>query len=222
MLPVALLSLSLLAPLRPGLTAAPAVATRCFSPACSAAGLNPSPSPGLSPRHPQLGARVARAARLAVPAAAITLGVVAAAPTAAFAASAAAAADEHLHLGQKIALFFQQTGLPNWAVLMLISAVPAVELRGGVPVGNWMGIPPLTTFAICVIGNMVPLVPFFLALRSAFVKKLLKPLLYRAEHKLAGLPKGQSRWLALTLFVGVPAPGTGGWTGVIIAYLLGM
>ena len=51
---------------------------------------------------------------------------------------------------------------------------------------------------------------------------LLKPLLARAEKKLAGLPTGQSRWLALTLFVGVPAPGTGGWTGAIIGYLLGM
>jgi hypothetical protein len=90
-------------------------------------------------------------------------------PTMALAASTAAAG-EHLHLGQKIALSFQQTGLPNWAVLMLISALPAVELRGGVPVGNWMGISPWTTFAICVAGNMLPLVPFFLALRSAAVK----------------------------------------------------
>ena len=62
--------------------------------------------------------------------------------------------------------------------------------------------------------------PLFLAPSCA--QKVLKPLLDRAEHKLAGLPKGQSRWLALTLFVGVPAPGTGGWTGVIIAYLLNM
>jgi hypothetical protein len=53
-------------------------------------------------------------------------------------------------------------------------------------------------------------------------QKLLKPLLDRAQHKLSGLPTGQSRWLALTLFIGVPAPGTGGWTGVVIAYLLNM
>lgn len=71
-----------------------------------------------------------------------------------------------------------------------------------------------------------PFPPFFA--HSSFppaycaCQKLLKPLLDRAEHKLSGLPTGQSRWLALTLFVGVPAPGTGGWTGVIIAYLLGM
>ena len=48
------------------------------------------------------------------------------------------------------------------------------------------------------------------------------PLLKRAESKLAALPSGQSRSLALALFVGVPAPGTGAWTGAIIASLLDM
>mmetsp|Transcript_32987 Transcript_32987/g.72481 ORF Transcript_32987/g.72481 Transcript_32987/m.72481 type:complete len:312 (+) Transcript_32987:182-1117(+) len=137
-------------------------------------------------------------------------------------ALASGGATEHVHLGQKIALFFQQTGFPDWVVLMLISATPAVELRGGVPVGNWMGLSPALTFAICVVGNMLPIAPTLLALRSPFVKRLAAPLLARAEKKLAGLPKGQSRTLALTLFVGVPAPGTGAWTGAIIAYLLDM
>mmetsp|Transcript_34975 Transcript_34975/g.115933 ORF Transcript_34975/g.115933 Transcript_34975/m.115933 type:complete len:258 (-) Transcript_34975:179-952(-) len=171
--------------------------------------------------RPRLGSA---AGRLVLPASALAAAgaLAAASPAVTLAASAAASGEAHLHLGQKIALFFQQTGLPDWAVLMLISALPAVELRGGVPVGNWMGISPYATLAICVVGNMVPLVPLFLALRSQAVKSLLKPLLARAEKKLAGLPTGQSRWLALTLFVGVPAPGTGGWTGAIIGYLLGM
>jgi len=125
-------------------------------------------------------------------------------------------------VGQKVALFFQRSGLPDWAVLMLISATPAIELRGGVPVGNWMGLSPFLTFAICLVGNMAPIAPMLLALRSSFFKKLAAPLLRRAEKKLAGLPTGQSRTLALALFVGVPAPGTGAWTGAIIAYLLDM
>ena len=133
---------------------------------------------------------------------AATLAVAFCFPQTVFAASAAG--EEHLHLGQKIAIFFQKSGLPDWAVLMLISATPAIELRGGVPVGNWMGLSPWTTFAICAVGNMVPIVPMFLALRSAFIKKLAAPLLARAEKKLAGLPSGQSRALALALFVGVP------------------
>jgi len=137
-------------------------------------------------------------------------------------AMAAGASGEHLHVGQKVALFFQRSGLPDWAVLMLISATPAIELRGGVPVGNWMGLSPFLTFAICLVGNMAPIAPMLLALRSSFFKKLAAPLLRRAEKKLAGLPTGQSRTLALALFVGVPAPGTGAWTGAIIAYLLDM
>ena len=129
---------------------------------------------------------------------------------------------EHLHLGQKVAIFFQKFGLPDWVTLMLISMTPAIELRGGVPVGNWMGISPAATFVICTIGNMLPIAPMLLALRSSLFKKLAAPLLKRAEKKLAGLPTGQSRTLALALFVGVPAPGTGAWTGAIIAYLLDM
>jgi len=131
-------------------------------------------------------------------------------------------AGEHLHLGQKIALFFKRTGLPDWAVLLLISMAPAVELRGGVPVGNWLGLSPLVTFVICVAGNMLPILPTLLALRSEAVKKMAAPLLKRAESKLAALPTGQSRSLALALFVGIPAPGTGAWTGAIIASLLEM
>lgn len=134
----------------------------------------------------------------------------------------ASATGEHLHLGQKLALFFKGTGLPDWAILVLISTLPAVELRGGVPVGAWMGLNPLSTFIICVVGNMLPIAPTLLALRSDAVKKVAAPLLERANKKLAKLPSGQSRTLALALFVGIPAPGTGAWTGAIIAYLLGM
>ena len=155
-----------------------------------------------------------RRARLGTLAAALLL-----APSLALASSSAT---EHLHLGQKIALYFQGFGLPDWAVLMLISATPAVELRGGVPVGNWMGLSPAITFAICVVGKMLPIAPVLLGLRSPAVKKLAKPLLDRAEKKLEALPKGQARTRALALFVGVPAPGTGAWTGAIIAYLLDM
>ena len=86
------------------------------------------------------------------------------------AALATGGAGDHLHLGQKVALFFQRSGLPDWAVLMLISATPAIELRGGVPVGNWMGLSPAVTFAICILGNMLPIAPMLLALRSAFFK----------------------------------------------------
>jgi len=81
--------------------------------------------------RPRLGSA---AGRLVLPASALAAAgaLAAASPAVTLAASAAASGEAHLHLGQKIALFFQQTGLPDWAVLMLISALPAVELRGGV------------------------------------------------------------------------------------------
>ena len=186
---------------------APALVARPSPIACSAV----LPVAGEEPAPPQT--RFGRVGRVA---SALALSLVVPA------LALASGSGEHLHLGQKVALFFSGTGLPDWAVLMLISMIPAVELRGGVPVGNWMGMSPWATLVICVVGNMIPIAPTILALRSDFVKKIAAPLLTRAEKKLAGLPTGQSRTLALALFVGIPAPGTGAWTGAIIAYLLDM
>lgn len=128
----------------------------------------------------------------------------------------------HLHLGQKVANFFRQGGLPDWATLMTISAMPVVELRGGVPVGIWMGMPIAKVFGLCVAGNMIPIPVILLALRSSFVQKLAKPVLDRAREKAAGFGDEKSQALALTLFVGIPLPGTGAWTGAMGAFLLGM
>jgi hypothetical protein len=89
----------------------------------------------------------------------------------AFAAAAAkGAVVEHLHTGQKIANFFMNFGLPKWAVLATISAMPVVELRGAVPVGVWMGMPITQVLPICVLGNMVPIVPLLFLLRNKTLK----------------------------------------------------
>lgn len=130
--------------------------------------------------------------------------------------------EAHLHVGQKVANFFRRGGLPDWATLMTISAMPVVELRGGVPVGIWMGMPIAKVFGLCVAGNMIPIPIILLALRSSFVQKLAKPVLDRAREKAAGFGDEKSQALALTLFVGIPLPGTGAWTGAMGAFLLGM
>ena len=151
------------------------------------------------------------------------LAVAVLAPGPAAAAAKAVVEDEvHLHLGQKVANFFRQGGLPDWATLMTISAMPVVELRGGVPVGIWMGMPIAKVFGLCVAGNMIPIPVILLALRSSFVQKLAKPVLDRAREKAAGFGDEKSQALALTLFVGIPLPGTGAWTGAMGAFLLGM
>ncbi len=146
----------------------------------------------------------------------------AAAPTMAVAAAKAA---EPLHLGQKIAAKIQAaTGLSNALTLAVISALPIVELRGAIPVGLWMDLPIKQVFPVSVLGNMVPILPLLLLLKSPAVQKLFAPLLSRAEKKASSIVNAPSdkQWAALAFFVGVPLPGTGAWTGALAAFLLGM
>lgn len=130
----------------------------------------------------------------------------------------------HLHTGQKVANFFRQFGLPDLTVLAIISALPVVELRGAVPVGVWMGYPIATVLPVCVLGNMLPIVPLLVVLRNDRLQQLMAPILNRAEKKTAevGMGDPQKRWVSLAAFVGIPLPGTGAWTGAMGAFLLGM
>ncbi|KAL7548418.1 hypothetical protein ACHAWF_011707 [Thalassiosira exigua] len=147
-----------------------------------------------------------------------------ASPPASAAAKAASEAVEHLHLGQKVANYFQSFGIPDLGVLALISAMPVVELRGAVPVGLWMGLPITTVLPVCVLGNMAPIVPLLFLLRNDKLKELMSPILSRAEKKSASLGVGsiEKQWASLAAFVGIPLPGTGAWTGAMGAFLLGM
>lgn len=77
---------------------------------------------------------------------------------------------EHLHIGQKVANYFRSFGLPDLAILALISALPVIELRGAVPVGVWMGLPILQVLPVCVAGNMVPIIPLMFLLKNDTLK----------------------------------------------------
>jgi ferredoxin--NADP+ reductase len=144
--------------------------------------------------------------------------------TAAQTMTTTAVAVEHLHTGQKVANFFRSFGIPDLLVLAIISALPVVELRGAIPVGIWMGLPILTVLPICIIGNMVPILPILLLLRNPTLKTLMAPILKRAERKTSELGMGspQKQWVSLAAFVGIPLPGTGAWTGAMGAFLLNM
>ena len=156
----------------------------------------------------------------------IALATSAAAPPALAAKKAAAAAEtvEHLHVGQKVANYFRGFGLPDLAILAVISAMPVIELRGAVPVGLWMGLPITKVLPACVIGNMIPIIPLLFLLKNDSLKKLMKPILDRAEKKSSALGVGslEKQWASLAAFVGIPLPGTGAWTGAMGAFLLGM
>mmetsp|Transcript_4730 Transcript_4730/g.5913 ORF Transcript_4730/g.5913 Transcript_4730/m.5913 type:complete len:290 (-) Transcript_4730:25-894(-) len=135
---------------------------------------------------------------------------------------AAAAGAARPHLGVRLAMKMKACfAIPDWAILMILSALPLVELRGGVPVGLWMGLAVPQVMLLCILGNMIPIPLLLAALRSERIKKLLTPLLNRAAQKTEPIG-AHDRWVGIAAFVGVPLPGTGAWTGAMVAYLLGM
>ncbi len=113
----------------------------------------------------------------------------------------------------------------------LVSMVPILELRGGVLLGMGMGLDQVTAVIICVIGNMLP-VPFvyFLARKvltygsdKKFFGSMCRFFLQKGEcagQKLTEKTGRYGTFIALMLFVGIPLPGTGAWTGTMAASFL--
>ncbi|PHT34005.1 hypothetical protein CQW23_25805 [Capsicum baccatum] len=146
-------------------------------------------------------------------------------------AKAAAAADSirASGFGVKVANSLRGLGWPDEAVVFALATLPVIELRGAIPVGYWLQLKPVVLTVFSILGNMVP-VPFivlylkklaiFLAGTNKSASKLLDMLFERAKDK-AG-PVKEFQWLGLMLFVAVPFPGTGAWTGAIIASVLDM
>lgn len=130
-----------------------------------------------------------------------------------------------------IAIWFGETlgqYIPAELVTFIVSLMPLLECRGGIIVGRLLGLPLATTLVFSVLGNILP-IPFILL----FIKKIfayLKPtklfgkiickLEDRALKKSEALKKGE--FVGLLLFVGIPLPGTGAWTGALISALFGI
>ena len=108
--------------------------------------------------------------------------------------------------------------------------VPIIELRGAVPFGVAMGVNPFLALAVSIVGNMIPVPFIFLFARKflewgkdvKFLSKFCKWVLKKGEKggKKLTAKTGQSVFFALVLFVGIPLPGTGAWTGTLAASLL--
>ena len=110
--------------------------------------------------------------------------------------------------------------------------VPLIELRGAVPVSQGFELPVLSSYIICILGNMVP-VPFIYLFARKFLewgkdKKLIGKIctFFLVKGKKGGQKlmekSGKGLFIALLLFVGIPLPGTGAWTGTLAASLLDM
>lgn len=113
---------------------------------------------------------------------------------------------------------------------LLVSMVPIVELRGAIPIGVTAGVPWQAAVAISMVGNMIP-VPFifFFARKilewgkdKPYIGKFFTWCLEKGHHGGEKLQAkaGKGMFWALLLFVGIPLPGTGAWTGTLAASLL--
>ena len=131
-------------------------------------------------------------------------------------------------LAARVANWLADKGIPQWLIPFIVSVFPILELRGGIIAARIVGMKLIPAFIICFVGNMLPL-PFVLL----FIKKIfaffrdkkffgtiVKKLEARAESKSKGFKKGEI--IGLFLFVAIPLPGTGGWTGALVASLLNM
>ena len=113
-------------------------------------------------------------------------------------------------------------------IIFLISLMPILELRGGLIAAALLGLEGTTSFIICFLGNIIP-IPFILWFITPLFSKMKKTKLFSGlvdkVEKKAMKKKNQIEKLqywGLMLFVGIPLPGTGAWTGCLIAALLDM
>ena len=122
-----------------------------------------------------------------------------------------------------------ETMLGEFTLTVLVSMIPVVELRGGIPFGAAAGLPVWAAFLAAVIGNLIP-VPFIIVyIRRIFQwmrKRLpkLNDLVDKLEEKahLKGEKVTKYKYLGLMILVAIPLPGTGAWTGSLAAAFLDM
>ena len=131
-------------------------------------------------------------------------------------------------MGEKLLNWFMQVlaGMPNWLIVGIVSMVPLIELRGGLIAAALLGMPLWEGILFCLIGNIIP-VPFILLFITPIFNwlkttKLFRPLVEKIEARSMGKSEKirKAEFWGLVLFVGIPLPGTGAWTGSLIACLL--
>ena len=121
----------------------------------------------------------------------------------------------------------------KYLLIFFISMVPLIELRGAIPTAVTMDLDYLTSMAVCCVGNMLPVPIIYLFARQVLLWGADKPYIgpffrfcldkgQRGGQKLRAKAGRGGLFLALMLFVGIPLPGTGAWTGTLAASFLNM
>ena len=122
--------------------------------------------------------------------------------------------------------------LKDYLLIFLVSMVPIIELRGAIPISQGLQLPMLQSYIVCIIGNMLPVPIIYLFARKVLEWGADKPVIggffswclrtgESGGRKLQA-KAGRGLFLALLLFVGIPLPGTGAWTGTLAASILDM
>ena len=123
------------------------------------------------------------------------------------------------------------TTLGKFIMTFLISMVPIVELRGAIPISQALMLPVVPSFIVCMIGNMVPVpIIYFFARKvliwgkdKKYIGKFFTFCLEKGEKGGKLMKNGEAGlFIGLLLFVGIPIPGTGAWTGTLAASILDM
>ena len=121
----------------------------------------------------------------------------------------------------------------KYLTVFFVSMVPLVELRVAVPMAVGMGLPYIPALIVCVLGNMLPVPIIYFFARTVlnwgadkkYIGKVFRLFLVkgqRAGEKLVSKTGRGGLFMALLLFVGIPIPGTGAWTGTLAASFLNM
>lgn len=120
--------------------------------------------------------------------------------------------------------------IKKYLIIFLVSMIPIVELRGAIPIAVGMNLPFAASYIICVLGNMLPVPVIFFFARKVLEWGCDKPIIGKFfswcidKGEMGGkklLEKtGSGVYIALMLFVGIPLPGTGAWTGTLAASFL--
>ena len=123
--------------------------------------------------------------------------------------------------------------IKKYLLIFFISMVPLIELRGAIPTAVTMDLDYLTSMVVCCVGNMLPVPIIYLFARKVLLWGADKPYIgpffrfcldkgQRGGEKLRAKAGRGGLFVALMLFVGIPLPGTGAWTGTLAASFLNM
>ena len=116
----------------------------------------------------------------------------------------------------------------NEYLIILTAALPLAGLTGAIPLGLLMGVSPLKTLSLAIVGNLIPVIPLFFLFKpvheilrkSRFLKGFFDGYLKKTKERAKIVEKYQA--LGLAIFVAIPLPFAGAWTGAICASLFGL